>query len=101
MTIGTARTPSNIEFVQCDGFDVFSPDGRVGVVDRLRFEHPDGGQVTTVLVVRVSLFGGRTVDVRDGDVIEIDVDRHRLSIGTAPCLVEDCPATRATERGVE
>lgn len=101
MTIGTARNPSNIELAHCEGFDVFSPDGRVGVVERLGLEHPEGGQVTTVLVVRASLFGDRTVDVRLGDVTEIDVDRHRLSIGTAPRRVEECPASRPNERGVE
>ena len=72
MTIDSAPNGSGLEFGHCEGFDVFSPDGRVGVVERLRLEHPDGGQVRTVLVVRVSLFGGRTVNVGLGDVTEIE-----------------------------
>ena len=101
MTIDSAPNGSGLESGHCAGFDVFSPDGRVGVVERLRLEHPDGGQVRTVLVVRVSLFGSRTVNVVLGDVTEIDVDRHRLSISGAPDLVEDRQASRLKEPGAE
>jgi hypothetical protein len=68
----------------CEGFDVISPDGRLGFVDRLLFVDPDADPAPAVLVVQVGLFGRHALLVDSADVGEVDFARRRLTLGAAP-----------------
>ena len=67
----------------CEGFEVVSPDGRVGYVERLLFVEPVD-PTPTALVVRVGLFARHTLLVPAGNVAEVDRARHRLALARSP-----------------
>jgi hypothetical protein len=54
---------------RCEGFRVESPDGRIGIVDHVRFA--DRIDRPEWLAVRAGLFGRRLVEVPVGEVAEI------------------------------
>lgn len=68
----------------CEGFQVDSPDGRVGFVERILFEDPDTDDAPAALVVRVGLFGRNTLLLDAADVRAVDLRRRRVTVPASP-----------------
>jgi hypothetical protein len=62
---------------RCDGFEVWSPSGRVGVVAEIVPAGPHGG---AELVVLCGMFRRRRVRVPAADIRTIEPDRLRLTL---------------------
>lgn len=67
---------------RCEGFAVDTPDGRLGIVEAVRFlsrvDRPDE------LLVRGGILGSRSTVVKVADVVEVTPQRGRLVLGSAP-----------------
>jgi hypothetical protein len=62
---------------RCEGFEVWSPSGRVGVVAEIVPRHPHG---TAELLVLCGMFRRRRVAVPAADVKKIEPDLMRLTL---------------------
>lgn len=69
----------------CEGFVVDSPDGRIGVVDHLRFGSRPG--YPEALAVTAGLFARRLLIISTRGVEEVNPARRRVVLGTAPELL--------------
>ncbi len=63
---------------RCDGFEVWSPSGRVGVVAEIV---PGGSHGAAELVVLCGMFRRRRVTIPATAIREIEPDRLRLTLG--------------------
>jgi hypothetical protein len=84
----------------CDseGFQVDSPDGRVGFVERILFEDLDTDDAPAALVVRVGLFGRNTLLLDAADVRAVDLRRRRVTVPASPRVLAPGALLRLKER---
>ena len=70
---------------ECEGFRVDSPDGRVGIVEEVRFDSPAAHP--EAVVVRAGFFGRRVLVFAIADVKEILPREMRLVLRASPHLL--------------
>jgi hypothetical protein len=79
---GSADSKTDYWLRRCEGFRVDSPDGRVGVVEEVRYvsrsDRPD------VIVVRAGLFGRLRLLVPVGEIAKIVPDEERVALRRPP-----------------
>ena len=74
---GGGSTATEVAVAPCLGWAVSSPDGRLGVVERLLL---DRGGCIEALDVRTGLFHSRHRLIGVEDVLDVDAERHRLVV---------------------
>lgn len=74
---GGGSTATEVAVAPCLGWSVSSPDGRLGVVERLLL---DRGGCIEALDVRSGLFHPRHELISVADVLHVDAERRRLVV---------------------
>jgi hypothetical protein len=74
---GGGSTATEVAVAPCLGWSVSSPDGRLGVVERLLLDR--GGCIEAV-DVRSGLFHARHELIGVEDVLQVDAERRRLVV---------------------
>lgn len=69
---------------ECEGFQVFSPDGRLGVVERILYEDPGTDAAPAALAIPTALFGRDSVLLDAAEVCAVDVRRRRVAVPASP-----------------
>ena len=72
---------------ECEGFQVFSPDGRLGVVERILYEDPDTDAAPAAIVVRTGLFARDSVLLDAAEVCAVDLRRRRVAVPASPRIL--------------
>jgi hypothetical protein len=72
---------------RCEGFEVVSPDGRIGAVEEVRYGPSRRWDSPSELAVHAGRGGHRLLIVPVEDVAEVDPDRRVVTLHTPPHII--------------
>jgi hypothetical protein len=90
---GTAATHAGGDWIaRCEGFGVLSPDGRIGVVEEVRYGPSRRWDSPTELAVQAGRGGKRRLIVPVEDVEAVVPDERVVRLRSAPHVISTEPA---------
>jgi hypothetical protein len=84
---GERATAARDWLYRCEGFAVVSPNGRVGVVEEVRYGPSRRWDSPSELAVRAGRAGARQIIVPVEDIADVDPDGRLVRLRRAPHIV--------------